>query len=96
MMFKWEELKAATGAALLKNKIEKDQIFDISTDTRTIKSGDIYLPLKGASFDGENFIDKAVENGAIGYFTTSGTILDKAQIVFQVNDNLEAYLNEDF
>lgn len=93
MMFKWEELKAATGAALLKNKIEKDQAFDISTDTRTIKSGDIYLPLKGASFDGENFIDKAVENGAIGYFTTSGTILDKAQIVFQVNDNLEAYLN---
>ena len=38
----------------------------ISTDTRTIKEGDFYLPLKGASFDGEKFIEQAFEKGAIG------------------------------
>ena len=36
--------------------IENDIDVEISTDTRTIKEGDFYLPLKGASFDGENFI----------------------------------------
>ncbi len=93
MMFKWEDLQEATGASLLKNNIEKDISFSISTDTRTIKSGDIYLPLKGASFDGENFIDKALENGAIGYFTTGDKVFENAQIVFQVPNTTEAYLN---
>ena len=56
---------------------EKDLNTDItkfSTDTRTISKGDFYLPLKGANFDGENFIDKAIESGAVGYFTTTGKI----------------------
>ena len=44
--------------------------FRISTDTRTIKSGDIYLPLKGATFDGEDFCDKALEADASGCFYT--------------------------
>lgn len=93
MMFKWEELKNATGAVLLKNEAEKDKSFNISTDTRTIKDGDIYLPLKGASFDGEKFIDNAMESGAAGYFTRYNKVLDSAQIVFQVPDTLNAYLN---
>ena len=42
----------------------------ISTDTRTIKKGDFYLPLKGASFDGEKFISQAIEKGAVGSFCT--------------------------
>lgn len=90
MMFSREELVRATGAKVLTDKITTGQKFNISTDTRTIGGNDIYLPLKGASFDGENFID----NGGIkAYFTAKDRITEDALLVFKVENTLEAYLN---
>ena len=63
--------------------------FEISTDTRTIKQGDLYLPLRGANFDGENFCDKAIKAGAIGCFYTRNKPCDFA---IKVEDTLTAYL----
>ncbi len=82
---KIRELIEATGAKVLK-QCDLEQEVRISTDTRTIQAGDFYLPLKGASFDGEKFIEQAVEKGAVGAFCTGdgGTL--------QVKDTLEAYL----
>jgi len=37
----------------------------ISTDTRTIKGGELFLALKGPNFDGHNFIKEALEKGAV-------------------------------
>jgi len=76
----------------LKSECGNDTVFNISTDTRTIQKGDIYLPLKGANFDGEKFINKALEAGAAGYFTTDGEIYDDALLVLKVSDTKEAYL----
>lgn len=92
MMFNKEELIKATGAKVLKDS-NKEASFNVSTDTRTIKTGDIYLPLKGANFDGEKFIDKAIISGAKAYFTTSDNIFDNADLVLKVESTLEAYLN---
>ncbi len=64
-----KEIIEATGAKILKNEGVSGK-FALSTDTRTIKKGEIYLPLKGENFDGENFIDKALDAEAIGYFCT--------------------------
>lgn len=36
----------------------------VSTDTRTIKRGDIFVALKGNNFDGNDFIDQAIRKGA--------------------------------
>jgi UDP-N-acetylmuramoyl-tripeptide--D-alanyl-D-alanine ligase len=36
----------------------------VSTDSRTIQRGDLFLALRGETFDGHNFITKAVEAGA--------------------------------
>ncbi|MCF7865241.1 MAG: UDP-N-acetylmuramoyl-tripeptide--D-alanyl-D-alanine ligase [Candidatus Pacebacteria bacterium] len=36
----------------------------VSTDTRTIKSGDIFFAIKGDQFDGHNFVAQALEKGA--------------------------------
>lgn len=69
---KLSELIQATNAKLFGN-YDEDLDVQISTDTRTIKKGDIYLPLKGASFDGEKFITQALEKGAIGAFCTHQT-----------------------
>ena len=87
-----EEIVKACGAEILKNIGGNDFDYKISTDTRSIKSGDLYLPLKGEKFDGENFIQQAVDNGAEGYFSTKGTVLDGAKIVFKTDDTLTAYL----
>ena len=37
----------------------------ISTDTRTIEGGELFLALKGPNFDGHKFIDVAYEKGAV-------------------------------
>ncbi len=67
---KLSELIQATGAKVF-GSYDEDLEVQISTDTRTIQKGDIYLPLKGASFDGEKFIAQALEKGAIGAFCTA-------------------------
>ena len=36
----------------------------VSTDTRTIKSGDIFVAIKGEKFDGHDFVATAIEKGA--------------------------------
>lgn len=79
------EIAKVTGAKILKD-FDENQEVRISTDTRTIQAADLYLPLKGASFDGEKFISQALEKGAVAAFCTGegGT--------FQVKDTLEAYL----
>ncbi len=84
-VMKIKDLIQATNAKVLKN-IDENLEVKISTDTRTISKGDFYLPLKGASFDGEKFISQALEKGAIGAFSTTdeGTL--------KVNNTLEAYL----
>ena len=88
-MFNKEDLIKATGAKVLKDSgIDTD--FSISTDTRTITPNDIYLPLKGETFDGEKFIDKALENGSKAYFTTSDFVFDNADFVLKVSDTKDA------
>lgn len=39
---------------------------NISIDTRTLKKGDFFIPLKGTKLDGHDFIIEAFEKGAIG------------------------------
>lgn len=82
MKFKSEEIECAVGA-----KVNIKGEFEISTDTRTIKKGDLYLPLKGANFDGEAFCDKALEAGASACFCTK-----EMQNGIKVDDTLTAYL----
>ena len=87
MRFTVEELKKAVNAEIKGNK---DGDFEISTDTRTIKNGDLYLPLKGANFDGESFCEKAIEAGAAGCFCTKEDC--PAAFTLKVSDTLKAYL----
>lgn len=90
MKFTFEEIIKATDAVILKNTLNLKESTTISTDTRTINSGDFYLPLKGDSFDGEDFLDKA-EN-ALGCFVTRDKYPEFMKIVLKVSDTKEAYL----
>ena len=96
MQLTLDEIISATGAKILKNETKFGEKFTISTDTRTIKTGELYLPLKGENFNGEEFIDKAIDAGAVGYFCTESAKCKgqsaKCNLIIEVNDTLTAYL----
>ncbi len=92
MRFTIEELIEATGAKLIIAN-EDDDDFEISTDTRAIGSGMLYLPLKGEKFNGFDFIQNALDAGASGFFTENlDDVNPDADIILQVQDTKEAYL----
>lgn len=92
MKLRLSEIVKASDASIIKGS-SNDNIYGFSTDTRTIKSGEIYIPLKGETFDGENFIENAVNAGANGYFISDKTkIYDNAEFILYVEDTKEAYL----
>jgi len=65
----------------------------ISTDSRSVKAGEIFLALKGDIFDGHNFIDEVITKGALGVIVQSGTFVApdrQGLIVIEVNDTLYA------
>lgn len=58
-----EIVRAAQG--VLMNFEEDFEVSGISIDSRKINTGDMFIALIGESFDGHDFIDKAIENGAV-------------------------------
>ena len=38
----------------------------VSTDSRTLQAGDLFVPLRGENFDGHKFVQQAAERGAAG------------------------------
>lgn len=56
------------------------QSIKITTDTRKIEQGDIFLALKGDNFDGHNYVATAFDKGA-SLAITSRVVGDFAQIV---------------
>lgn len=53
------------GIGLL-DKFYTRMICGVSTDSRSIKAGNLFIPLLGDNFDGHKFLNKAIENGALG------------------------------
>ena len=90
MKLRADEILKACKGELVKGSITERE-FTFSTDTRSIKPGDIYIPLKGEKFDGENFIAKALEAGASGCLTTRDNI--DAQLVIKVKNTLDSYMS---
>ncbi|MFK3868325.1 UDP-N-acetylmuramoyl-tripeptide--D-alanyl-D-alanine ligase [Psychrobacter faecalis] len=53
----------------------------IATDTRTIKAGDIFLALTGDNFNGHDYLDIAIEKGAVAAIVSRPIAADIAQLV---------------
>ncbi len=58
-------LKHVSDARLIRGAAD-GMIRSISTDTRSLESGDVFVALRGENFDGNEYIDAAVESGATG------------------------------
>lgn len=55
------------GGTLLNEKDGNIEINGVSTDTRSLQKGNLYLPLKGENFDGHDFLKQALDKGAAGF-----------------------------
>ncbi len=67
-------------------------ISGISTDTRNLKKGDLFIALKGEKFDGHNFVKEAFEKGASccivckNFQENSGLIIKVEDTIFALGD----------
>ena len=58
-----------------------DRTFDgVSTDTRTLKNGELFFALSGPNFDGGEFVPQASDKGAAGAVVAAKVSSDLAQI----------------
>ncbi|MEY2493733.1 MAG: UDP-N-acetylmuramoyl-tripeptide--D-alanyl-D-alanine ligase [Verrucomicrobiota bacterium] len=67
----------------------------ISTDSRTLQPGDLFIPLRGENFDGHKFVEQASERGAAGAMieaSWNGTT-PKSFALIRVPDTLAGYQN---
>jgi UDP-N-acetylmuramoyl-tripeptide--D-alanyl-D-alanine ligase len=63
----------------------------ISTDTRQIGEGDLFVALKGENFDGHEFIGRAAEAGATGAVVSEkGVEAPEGMTLYQAHDTLAA------
>lgn len=86
-MLKASEIIAAT------NAVREEFLFTgITTDSRAVRPGELFVALQGGNFDGHDYCAKAVELGAAGVLISHDIAPLPAGIaVFRVEDTLKAY-----
>jgi UDP-N-acetylmuramoyl-tripeptide--D-alanyl-D-alanine ligase len=62
-MLEINQILKATGGKLY-NAVNNAEFRGLSTDSRSIKEGEIFLAIRGDNFDGHNFISEVIDKGA--------------------------------
>ena len=62
----------------------------VSTDTRSLAGGDLFVALVGERFDGHDYLDAARQAGAAGAVVRRGTAPLAGVVLFEVDDTLHA------
>ncbi len=83
------EIIAATGGTLEAGELDAI-LTGISTDSRRISHGCLFIPLKGENFDGHDYLSAAFENGAAAALTQKETPCFPGKVMIRVNDTLKA------
>ncbi len=93
---KVSDLLNATGGKLMCGSLVS-RIAGISTDTRSVKQGEIFFALHGDNYDGHNFIEQALSNGAVGAVISAGKKIENLSLngsgkvaLIEVSDTLKA------
>ena len=91
-MFTDAEVVLATGARILQQG-RRDMLYrNVTTDTRTVGEDDLFAALKGEKFDGHDFIEQAVSDGAAGVIVEDAARLypDGDYTIFVVKNTRKA------
>ena len=62
----------------------------VCTDSRTAREGDLFVALRGANFDGHDYVVAALERGARGAVVSRDTDIEGDVQVYSVQDTLDA------
>jgi UDP-N-acetylmuramoyl-tripeptide--D-alanyl-D-alanine ligase len=92
-MWHAEEIAKAVKGALL--RIDKSSFSGISTDSRTIEEGELFIPLTGKNFDGHAFIRAAYDRSHAGSICEKGRQgkLHDGGTVIIVDDAMQALID---
>ena len=99
MAMTWDEVLAATDAEVHSGKLRgNDTIPHITTDTRKIAAGDLFIALRGENFDGVDFAADALHKGAAAVLVNAPLsasvqkdLKKEKGTVLTVPDTLKAY-----
>jgi UDP-N-acetylmuramoyl-tripeptide--D-alanyl-D-alanine ligase len=73
-------------------EFECEMATGITTDTRSLNAGEVFLALRGENFDGNKFVGKALELGAIAAIVDRRWEGENLNLpIFRVDDTLTAY-----
>ncbi|MGD0915106.1 MAG: UDP-N-acetylmuramoyl-tripeptide--D-alanyl-D-alanine ligase [Thermodesulfobacteriota bacterium] len=95
MILALEDVLRATGGKLLQGK-ERTFFQGITTDSRTVAKGELFIALKGIRFDGHHYALEALEKMAGGVVVEEGKVGDirwngyRSRAVIAVKDTLRA------
>lgn len=86
------EIINITGGNLINGNSQRF-FFGVSTDSRQIKHGNLFIPLKGERYDGHDFLSDVAKDGAAGFLVQKGSEdklipLHSDITVIQVDDTL--------
>lgn len=68
----------------------------LKCDSRLIKEGDTFIALKGEQYDGHQFVEEAIENGAKEVIVEYGEYSVPTKYVESTKEYLKEYLKENF
>ncbi len=74
------EIAVALQATLIGDDIAIDSV---STDSRQIKTGDLFIALQGPNFDGHKFADEVIAQGAVALIVNRKLATDVPQLVVE-------------
>ncbi len=64
----------------------------VTTDTRTVQPGELFVALEGETFNGHDFVAQAIEKGAIAAIVRKGVLPNAAHLpLIEADDTLAAY-----
>jgi UDP-N-acetylmuramoyl-tripeptide--D-alanyl-D-alanine ligase len=89
-MLTLEDILKATGGVPSPG-LGNGPVSGVSTDTRSLTPGSLYVPLKGAKFDGHDFLEEAVRRGATTTLISREVATPKGMGVIRVPDTLASY-----
>jgi UDP-N-acetylmuramoyl-tripeptide--D-alanyl-D-alanine ligase len=87
-----DEIAQFAGAAR-QNGSERIRVSRLGTDSRTVQPGDLFVALHGETFDGHQFVEQALQRGAVGAIVENsfGGKIAPQYCVLRVSDTLVAY-----
>lgn len=87
MNISFEEIESALKVIIP----QKGFVSGVSTDTRTLKAGELFIALSGENFNGNDYVREALEKGAKAAVCSGLPVFDKR--VIPVKDTLAALLS---